>query len=89
MVIDPIYEWSSGLYAFPFLTNANERERILQHFHNSGYHYFDAPGSTKPLFDQPLFLGSTDVFHRLVKPEVATAYPNAMDFHSKIIKLTL
>lgn len=87
--ITPEYDWTSGLYVFPFLMKSGERDELLAHCHSSGYSLFDAPGSTRVLDGQPLFLGDKEIFHRLVPPKKKCQLTNAPVFNSRMLKLPL
>jgi Predicted pyridoxal phosphate-dependent enzyme apparently involved in regulation of cell wall biogenesis len=97
--IEPGYPFDPGLYVFPFLARDNAtRERLLAWSASCGNPYFDAPGSTRPLFDQPLFqdsAASLGMNHGSSSAAVAHAsptsagYPNAIDFFSRVAKLPL
>lgn len=84
----PDYKWTPGLYVFPFLCK-DGREEFLEKSHKEGYFMFDAPGSTKPLYNEPLFNSGVDVYHKLKGKNLDRQFKTADQFHSQILKLPL
>lgn len=93
--IAPPYIWESGLYVFPFLAKDREvRDRFLTFADARGCNYFDAPGSTKPLFDEPMFADGGAAAGRQTLPMSMRAaptdstedFPGAVRFHDRIVK---
>lgn len=93
--IRPSYPFDPGLYVFPFLARDEQvKTKLLQDCERAGCTFFDAPGSTRPLFDQPLFedgarsLGLSRDGARAITYDPSD-FPRATDFFTRIIKLPL
>jgi perosamine synthetase len=93
--IRPAYEFDPGLYVFPFLARDEQvKNRLLQDSERAGCTFFDAPGSTRPLFDQPLFEdGARSVGLSRDRAQSialhASSFPRAIEFFARIVKLPL
>lgn len=93
--IRPSYEFDPGLYVFPFLArNEQVKSKLLQESAHAGCSFFDAPGSTRPLFDQPLFADgarSLGLERQQVESPLqnAAAFPGAVSFFARMVKLPL
>jgi len=85
----PAYAHEHGLYVFSFLVRegvANQRDTVVAHMQGLGGAEFDAPGSTKPIHNEPLFCQG-----RSGKPLTPTnaSFPGADDFYRRLIKCPL
>jgi dTDP-4-amino-4,6-dideoxygalactose transaminase len=91
----PPYEHEAGLYVFPFLAEDEvTRHRLLEWTASQGCADFDAPGSTRPLFNEPLFRSPGGRFDIEVSFEPRTDdlradFPEAIDFFSRMVKVPL
>ena len=88
----PQYRHEHGLYVFSFLVKAEAldlRDELLQRMQQLGGLEFDAPGSTKLLHCEPLFVDGRP--QRPIHAEQAgdEDYPNGARFMARLIKCPL
>jgi dTDP-4-amino-4,6-dideoxygalactose transaminase len=95
--IVPSYDHAAGLYVFPFIAKtAAIRDAFLAECESAGCFDFDAPGSTKPLWDEPLFedmgVGAGRVPFQGAQRPPSSTYPGvsaASDFYARVVKAPL